>query len=57
MAEIYDLNIGRFIRDHPGWIVAAGFEGLGYRARRCEGGPWVSALTLDELHELVREMS
>lgn len=49
----YELNIGRFIREHPGWIVAAGFEGTGYRARRRDGGPWVSALTLDELAALL----
>ena len=49
----YGVNIGRFIREHPAWIVCAGFEGFGYRARRREGGRWVSALTLDELHALI----
>ena len=45
--------MGRFIRDHAGWIVCAGFEGFGYRARRREGGPWLSALTLDELAQIL----
>lgn len=49
IAQEYELNVGRFIREHPEWIIAAGFEGVGYRARRRDGGSWVSALTLDEL--------
>lgn len=53
MSEPFDLNVGRFIREHPGWIVCAGFEGVGFRARRREGGAWVSALTLDELAEML----
>lgn len=52
--EEYGLNVGRFIRDHPDWVVVAGFEGVGYCAQRRDGhghgaGPRVSALTLDEL--------
>ena len=34
--------------------IAAGVEAFGYRARPREGtGPWVSAPSLDELHEKV----
>lgn len=54
VSETYGLNIGRFLRDHREWIVCAGFEGVGYRARRREGGPWREALTLDELAEQLR---
>jgi hypothetical protein len=50
----YDLNVGRFIRDHPGYILRVGFLGFGYEAQhRDERGHGVgerySALTLDEL--------
>jgi hypothetical protein len=50
----YDLNVGRFIEDHPGYIVRVGFEGIGYQAQhRNEWGHGTgerySALTLDEL--------
>lgn len=55
IAEDYGHNIGRFIREHRGWIVASGFEGYGFRARRREGGRWVTALTLDELHAKMEE--
>jgi hypothetical protein len=52
----YDLNIGRFKTDHPRHQVAIGFEGFGFRARPAEGkGPWVSALTLDELDAKLKE--
>lgn len=56
LTQPYDLDVGRFIRDHPGYRLAAGFEAAGYRARPREGtGPWVSALTLDELDAKLRQ--
>ena len=50
----YDINVGRFIQDHPGYIVRVGFKGFGYEVQhRDEWGHGVgerySALTLDEL--------
>jgi hypothetical protein len=50
----YDLNVGRFLADHPDYCLRAGFEGFGFEAqRRDEHGHCVgerySALTLDEL--------
>ena len=52
--EEYGPNVGRFIEDHPDWVVMAGFEGVGYSARRRDdrgrgAGSSESALTLDEL--------
>jgi hypothetical protein len=55
VAEEYGLNVGRFIHDHPAWVITAGFEGYGYAARRREGGKRLAALTLDELAELIRQ--
>ena len=56
--EEYGSNIGRFIKDHPKWVVAAGFEGVGFRARPKAGeGSWVSAWTLDELAAKLAEGS
>jgi hypothetical protein len=26
----YDLNVGRFLADHPDYCLRAGFEGFGY---------------------------
>ncbi len=50
----YDLNVGRFIQDHPSYVVRIGFDGFGYEAQhRDEWGHGVgecyAALTLDEL--------
>jgi len=49
----YEVNIGKFIADHPGWRIQAGLEGVGYTAQRRDNGgvhgPRVGALTLDEL--------
>jgi hypothetical protein len=58
MRQEYGLNVGRFIADHPGWMITAGFEGYGYAARRRDDdgracGKRLSALTLDELHVLL----
>ena len=52
--EPYELNIGRFIREHPGHVIQAGPYGTGYCARRKDAsgrpaGERVTALTLDEL--------
>jgi hypothetical protein len=56
MNKPYGLNIARFISEHPGHCVAIGASGFGYRARPAEGkGPWVSALTLDELDAKLRQ--
>jgi len=54
--EPYGVNVGRFRDDHPDRILAGASGGSGYRARPREGtGPWVSALTLDELHARLAE--
>jgi hypothetical protein len=50
----YDLNVGRFIEDHPDYIVRIGFDGLGYEAQHRDerghgAGERYAALTLDEL--------
>lgn len=50
----YDLNVGRFISEHPDWALSAGPGGAGYSAQRKNGhghgaGEPVTALTLDEL--------
>lgn len=47
----YDLNVGRFIQDHPSYVVRIGFDGFGYEAQhRDEWGHGVgecyAALTL-----------
>jgi hypothetical protein len=60
VAEDYGLNIGRFIHEHPGWLITAGFEGYGFAARRRDSdgrasGKPLSALTLDELAELIED--
>lgn len=48
--EPYGVNVTRWKAEHPRYVLAGGFEAVGYRARPREGtGPWVSALTLDEL--------
>jgi hypothetical protein len=54
LSEPYGINVGRFIEDHPDWVIMAGFEGVGYSARRRDdrgrgAGISESALTLDEL--------
>lgn len=49
MQDEYDLNVGRWIEDHPDYILRAGFEGFGYEAQHRETRERVSALTLDEL--------
>jgi hypothetical protein len=50
----YDLNVGRFLADHPDYCLRAGFEGFGYEAQKRDrhghpAGQRYSALTLDEL--------
>lgn len=52
--EPYGLNIGRFIREHPQWVIQAGPYGSGWSARRKDdagrpGGQRLTALTLDDL--------
>jgi hypothetical protein len=35
----YDSNVGRWKQDHPGFVLQAGFEGVGYVAQlRDEAG-------------------
>jgi hypothetical protein len=56
----YDLNVGRFIEDHPGYIVKIGLDGFGYETQRRDerghgAGERYSALTLDELAALLLE--
>jgi hypothetical protein len=53
MAE-YDLNVGRFMADHPDYCLRAGFEGSGFEAQKRDRhgrpvGERYTALTLDEL--------
>ena len=50
----YDLNVGRWIADHPGYCLRAGCEGFGFEAQKRDAngrpvGERYSALTLDEL--------
>jgi hypothetical protein len=50
----YDLNVGRFMADHPDYCLRAGFEGSGFEAQKRDRyghpvGERYSALTLDEL--------
>ncbi len=52
----YDMNVGRWIEDHPTYTLRIGFENYGYAARHRETGEECSALTLDELHELVTKV-
>ena len=54
----YGLNVSKWIKDHPEYLLQGGFEGLGFTARhrneqgRAVGSP-VTAMTLDELATLV----
>jgi hypothetical protein len=54
----YGLDVGKWIKDHPDYVLKSGFEGMGFTARRRNeqgrpvGGP-IAALTLDELAALV----
>ena len=54
----YGLDVGKWIKNHPEYLLQSGFEGLGFTARRrneqgrAVGRP-VAALTLDELAALV----
>jgi hypothetical protein len=50
----YDLNVGRWIADHPDYCLRAGVEGFGFEAQKRDrngrpAGERHSALTLDEL--------
>ncbi len=50
----YDLNVGRWMADHPDYCLRIGLEGFGYIAQRRDDqghgvGERYSALTLDEL--------
>jgi hypothetical protein len=54
----YGLNVGKWIKDHPEYLLQGGFEGLGFTARRRNEqgravGSLITALTLDELAALV----
>ena len=54
----YDLNVGRWMADHPDCCLRAGFEGFGYEAQKRDlngrpVGERYSALTLDELAVLL----
>jgi hypothetical protein len=55
---VYGLNVGKWIKDHPEYLLLSGFKGQGFTARRrneqgrAVGSP-VAALTLDELAALV----
>jgi hypothetical protein len=54
MPEEYDLNVGRWMADHPDYCLRAGFEGFGFEAQKRDPngrpvGERCAALTLDEL--------
>ena len=54
----YGLNVSKWIKDHPEYLLKGGFGGLGFTAkRRNEHGRAVgsppTAMTLDELAALV----
>jgi hypothetical protein len=55
---VYGVNVSKWIKDHPEYLLQSGFEGLGFTARRrnelgrAADRP-VTALTLDELAVLV----
>jgi hypothetical protein len=56
----YDLNVGLFIEEHPGYIVKIGFDGFGYEAQHRDesghgAGERYSALTLDELAAMLSD--
>jgi hypothetical protein len=55
---VYGLNVGKWIKNHPEYLLLSGSDGWGFTARRrneqgrAVGSP-VAALTLDELAALV----
>jgi hypothetical protein len=54
----YDLNVGRWIADHPGYCLRAGGEGFGFETQKRDAngrpvGERYSALTLDELAVMI----
>ena len=55
---VYGLNVGKWIKNHPEYLLLSGSDGRGFIARRrneqgrAVGSP-VAALTLDELAALV----
>jgi hypothetical protein len=54
----YDLNVGRFLADHPDYCLRAGSEGSGFEAQKRDRhghpvGQRYTALTLDELAALL----
>lgn len=56
----YDLNVGRFLADHPDYCLRAGFEGFGYEAQKRDpngrpAGERYTALTLDELAAMLAD--
>jgi hypothetical protein len=56
----YGVNVGQWIRDYPHYVLRAGFDALGYSARRRNehgrpAGSPIGALTLDELAARVDE--
>lgn len=56
----YGLNVGKWIKDYPDYALQAGFNAVGFSARRRNehgrpGGAPIAALTLDELAALIDE--
>jgi hypothetical protein len=56
----YDLNVGRFLADHPHYCLRIGFEGFGYVAQKRDeyghgAGERYAALTLDELAAMLAD--
>lgn len=50
----YELNVGKWLKDHIGWQLSAAPGGFGYRARPA-GGRWIEAPSLDELAAKVEQ--
>jgi len=58
----WGLNIGRFIADHPDWLIRGGSSGFGWSAQRRDAcgkprGRLLEARTLDELATLIQAAS
>jgi hypothetical protein len=49
----YEHNVGRWLEDHPEFMLRIGAANYGYEARHRETGERYSALILDELDALL----
>ena len=59
ISKQYGQNVKQLLDDYGHWVITAGFEGIGYNARRRNPknshghGPPVAAMTLDGLAEVM----